>query len=124
MSILNTRVTPKDEILETMQQWLTDTLGDAVEMMMPELAEMFLEDGPLLMMDLRDALAAEEANALKDAAHSLKGSCASLGLVMLSQHYQVLESAAKSEDFNTAIAAMPATEAEFNQVIDLFKEIA
>jgi HPt (histidine-containing phosphotransfer) domain-containing protein len=56
-----------------------------------ELIDLFLEDAPGQVESMRAALAGADADTLKRAAHSLKGSCSNLGLEALAGHAAVLE---------------------------------
>lgn len=123
MNTVEIKVTPKDHILATMQSWLVETLGDAADMMLPELAQIFLEDSPPLLDGMYDAIGSQDPIVLKETSHSLKGSCSSMGLIALAEHCQFVESCSKSGDFSTAAARMPALEAEFDQVVGLFNDL-
>ncbi|MEM7333314.1 MAG: Hpt domain-containing protein [Chloroflexota bacterium] len=123
MTVFNAEVTPKNEIMQTMKEWLSESLGDAFDIMLPELAEMYLEDGPVLLGEIKSAIAEQDPKALKESSHALKGSSASMGLANLAQHCQVVENCSKTADFATATMKMPQVEAEFNQVISLFQEM-
>ena len=114
MTIMQLETTPKEEIMAIMQ---------AVDILMPELIEMYLDDGPHLLQEVYQAIEAQDAIALKNSAHTLKGSSDSMGLKTLAAHCQNVENCAKSGDFSTAQALMPQLEAEFNQVISLFESI-
>lgn len=50
-----------------------------------ELIDLFLQDAPARMTVIRDAVAREDWQALSAAAHSLKGSCGSLGAVRMAE---------------------------------------
>jgi len=123
MTVFNVEVTPKNEILATMKEWLSESLGDAFDIMLPELAEMYLEDGPVLLNGIKNAIAAQDPKALKETSHALKGSSASLGLAVLAKHCQIIEDCSKTADFSTASLNMPQVEAEFNQIISLFQDM-
>lgn len=123
MTVLHTEVTAKEQILETMKGWLLETLGDSVDIMLPELAEMFLEDGPVLFSGIKDAIATQDRVLLKERSHALKGSSASMGLEVLASHCQVVENCSKEGDFATAVSQMPLLQAEFDQVISLFNDL-
>ncbi|PIE18689.1 MAG: hypothetical protein CSA65_04235 [Proteobacteria bacterium] len=56
-----------------------------------ELIELFLEDAPAQLETMGAALGGGDANTLKRAAHSLKGSCSNLGLNTLSSCAAALE---------------------------------
>lgn len=123
MDKVDVGVTSQDEILSGMRAWLADTLGDAVDMMLPELAEIFVEDSPPLLDKIHAALTSGDQMTLKDAAHTLKGSCASMGIVNLAAHCQLVETAAKENNMLAASAAMPRLETEFNQVMRVMNEL-
>ena len=92
----------QDDIIKNMQDWLTETLGDSAEFMIPELAEMFLEDAPPLITKIQDGLEIGDGKLVKEAAHTLKGSSASMGLHAFSSHCKSIEQFAKSEDLSSA----------------------
>ncbi len=123
MSVFNVAVTSKNEILEGMKAWLSESLGDSFDIMLPELAEMYIEDGPALLGDIKNAIAQQDTTGLKNSAHALKGCSSSLGLSVLAQHCQVVESSSSTADFEMASSKMPELEAEFNQVISVFEEL-
>ena len=121
MTVFNVAATPKNEILEGMKAWLSESLGDSFDIMLPELAEMYIEDGPALLSDIKNAIAQQDATALKNSAHALKGCSSSLGLSILAKHCQVVESSSATADFAMASSKMSELEAEFNQVISVFE---
>lgn len=123
MTIMPIEITPKEEILSTMRAWLEETLGDSMDMLIQELVEMYLEDGPLLLQEVYQAIEQEDAKNLKDTAHTLKGSSASMGFEALVSHCQEVENCAISQDFQLARTKMCPLEAEFNQVISLLESL-
>ena len=58
---------------------LRDSLGDDVDVLLPELRTLFKDEGPRLLSAIDEAVEASDASALAAAAHTLKGSAASLG---------------------------------------------
>jgi len=106
----------RDEILKNMQDWLTETLGDSAEFMIPELAEMFLEDAPPLITKIQNGFELGNGNQVKEAAHTLKGSSASMGLHAFSIHCKKIEMFAKSGDLAESAKSFPNLEAEYAQV--------
>jgi HPt (histidine-containing phosphotransfer) domain-containing protein len=58
--------------------------------------ETFLEETPQLMADLQNALAANDAEAFRRAAHSMKSNAATFGATRLSELAKELESIAKA----------------------------
>lgn len=73
---------------------LEDELGGDV---IVELVELFLEDAPLQVATMRQALSGADGERLKRAAHSLKGSCSNLGLERLAGAAAKLEQHAAAE---------------------------
>jgi HPt (histidine-containing phosphotransfer) domain-containing protein len=82
--------------------------GDPV--LLGELAGLFLADCPRLLTALRGALAGENAEGLRVAAHTLKGSLACLGAVPAARQAQQLEGLARGGDLAAAAAALAAVE--------------
>ena len=69
---------------------LQDVLGDDLADLFAE----FLEDAPVLINQINEALESGSTDALRHAAHTLKGSSGNLGINGLSSHCQALERAA------------------------------
>jgi HPt (histidine-containing phosphotransfer) domain-containing protein len=67
---------------------LEDELGADVAV---ELIDLFICDGPEQLSTMRQAATGSDAEALKRAAHSMKGSCGNLGLQSLSDKAAELE---------------------------------
>jgi signal transduction histidine kinase/CheY-like chemotaxis protein/HPt (histidine-containing phosphotransfer) domain-containing protein len=70
-----------------------------------ELGAIFLEDAPAHMIAMRDAIASGDATALRFAAHTLKGSAATLTARRVASGALVLESMGKAGDLSGAAAA-------------------
>ena len=51
-----------------------------------ELVDTFLEEAPTMLNDLRDALAAQDADKFRRAAHSLKSNCNTFGALAHGRH--------------------------------------
>jgi len=62
---------------------LRDLQEDGDDDLLSELIDLFLADAPARIAAIRDAIAREDWPDLATAAHSLKGSCGSLGAVHL-----------------------------------------
>lgn len=63
--------------------------------MVPVLVNMFLEEAPAQVSDLKDAFAAADASRVRHIAHSLKSSAATLGATKLAQVFAELEQRAR-----------------------------
>ena len=91
---------------------LTAATGGDAELV-AELSTLFSDEGARLMNALREALAGGDAAAVTSAAHSLKGSIASLGGRAAQAAALRLEMLGRERDVEGARAAMPELEAEF-----------
>jgi HPt (histidine-containing phosphotransfer) domain-containing protein len=78
---------------------LKETLGDDF---IPELISTYLEETPLLITNMQQALAEGKAEAFGRAAHSIKSSSASLGALDFSAQARDLEMIGKSGDLGQA----------------------
>ena len=67
---------------------LKDTTGAEFAL---ELVDTFLEEAPSMLADLRDALAAQDADKFRRAAHSLKSNCNTFGALTLGAMARELE---------------------------------
>jgi HPt (histidine-containing phosphotransfer) domain-containing protein len=72
-----------------------------------ELAGLFLEDSPLRLAEIESALEGSDRESLERAAHTLKGSAASLGGARTADVALRLEKLAQEGDFTQARAAFP-----------------
>ncbi|MCA9920917.1 MAG: Hpt domain-containing protein [Anaerolineales bacterium] len=116
-------VSQPESILKEMNEWLTETLGDSAEFMIPELAEMFLEDAPSLVQMIQYALSQNDVVQVRNAAHTLKGSSASMGLHIFSKHCKEIETQAKTGNLAAAAKQFPQFEAEYMQVVSALQTI-
>ena len=76
-----------------------------------EIIQMFLEDCPPRVVEIRDAVAKGDADALKSAAHSLKGSAAYMSASIVRGHAADLERMGREEDLGGAQASVDALDA-------------
>ncbi|MFQ5399848.1 MAG: Hpt domain-containing protein [Anaerolineae bacterium] len=116
--------TPTAEIIATMLDELSETMGDMAEEMIFELAPMFLEDAPMLMEDLRRAIASQDATAVQQSAHTLKGSSGSMGIMKLSSLLKDMEAIGRHGNLEAAGHKMEQIEAEYEQVRRVLQQYA
>jgi HPt (histidine-containing phosphotransfer) domain-containing protein len=83
--------------------------GDAE--LLAEIVELFLEDSPRLMGEVRAAVAAGDAGALKRAAHTLKGAASNFGAAAVVAACLELEAMSRSGDLAAAVPARDRLEA-------------
>ena len=89
----------KSPLDEKTLAYLRATLGDDF---LPELIAAYLEETPLLIKDLQQALAEGNAQAFTRPAHSIKSSSSSLGALDFSKKARELETIGKSGDLSQA----------------------
>ena len=75
------------------------------EDLLREIAGLFLDDYPQLVVKIQESLAANDANGLERASHSLKGSVANFGAEPAYQAALELERMGRSNDLTQARAA-------------------
>jgi HPt (histidine-containing phosphotransfer) domain-containing protein len=105
-----------EEIKTKMLTELHESMGDIAEDILPELAPMLLEDAPEMLKSLDLAVQAGNAVKVKELAHTLKGSCASMGIVGLAAICQEIENMGKTNDLALAADRLNDANAEYEQV--------
>lgn len=75
---------------------LFEELRDILEDEFPVLISTYIHDSGLRVNDLRAAMTLGDADAVRKAAHSLKGSSANLGLVYLANLCRIVEDEARA----------------------------
>jgi len=83
-----------------------------------ELIEIFLDDGPKLMSQAREAQAEGDAAVLQRAAHTLKGSVRLFGAIQAFDLCFELESLAKRSELQQAAAAIARLEEELERLVE------
>lgn len=89
------------------------TLQDVMEAEYPVLLDTFLVDSEQRVRLLGQACRSAEADALRQAAHSFKGSCSNMGALELAALCQALEECAQQQALGDAAALIEAIEREF-----------
>lgn len=103
-------------IIEEMRTSLHNSVGESADLLLPELAAMFLDDAPTLIRELDSALAAGDAIRVRELAHALKGSSISMGLLHFSQLCDEIEQQAKTADLTHIDTKVKNLEAAFEQI--------
>lgn len=85
--------------------------------LLAELIDLFLEDAPARVAGMRDAIAREDWRALASWAHSLKGSCGSLGAL------QMAEICGRLEQHGRLGAARPPAEMMYRELEGHFEVV-
>ena len=105
-----------EEIRVRMLADLQESMGDIAEELLLELAPMLLEDAPEMLKSLNLAIGAGNAQKVKELAHTLKGSCASMGIAGLAAICQEIENMGQANDMALASVRLEHAQAEYEQV--------
>ena len=81
-----------------------------------EIGQIFLESSDALFERMVSAQALSDAESMKQAAHSLKSSCANIGGMTLAQHLNEIESLAKTGRMDETAPLMQQVSLEFDQL--------
>jgi HPt (histidine-containing phosphotransfer) domain-containing protein len=91
--------------------------------LLERLVSTYVSTAARLVAQAAYALRAGDAMSLQHAAHTLKSSSANLGAIGLSRRFGDLERHARSGALDEARGMWPATQAEYEQVVQALKEI-
>ncbi len=97
------------------------TLQDVMEAEYPVLLDTFLLDSEERLRLLQQACRSGEAESLRQAAHSFKGSCSNMGAVLLAELCRQLEEAAQLGQIDAALQLIEHIEREFAIVRILYR---
>ena len=97
------------------------TLRDVMENEYPVLLDTFIVDSEERLRGLQQGLEGADAQALRLAAHSFKGSCSNMGAVLLASLCKQLEDLARREQLDGVAPLLGHIEREFAIVRILFK---
>lgn len=89
-----------------------------------EVVAAFLIEGPTLSDEIRQALAAGDANRLRHGAHTLKGALRTLGIELAAQLAGELEEIGRSGDLAQAPAHVARLESQLDQILSEAKSFA
>ena len=88
-----------------------------------EVIEVFNEDAPKLLQDMRQALTTHDADLFRRAAHSLKSNSAEFGAVKLSEMAKELEMMGKEGRLAEVSEKVARAEAEYEIVKEALREL-
>lgn len=95
---------------------LRSAMGESGIQLMNDLINIFLEDTPRKIKEIEAAVKRRDAIAIRETAHPLKSSSASLGAVLFSEMCQQLEDMGTRRSLNGAEEGMEILAAEFDRV--------
>jgi CheY-like chemotaxis protein len=90
--------------------------------MLAKVVALYLDSSKTLVEALRQAVPAQDATALREAAHSLKSSSATLGAIALAGHCEALEAMGQSQTLLQAAELLTQLEVEYTAVCQAFSE--
>ena len=117
---MHERQTESPEVFDRGQAM--DATGGDPELL-KEIVGIFLEDFPRMVGDLERALDAADAEAVRRAAHTLKGSVAVLGAKALAVAAKDAEDGARTGDLDAAMAAFARVEEEAKRLVPVLEEL-
>lgn len=112
----------QDIIDPTGLQNLLDSIGGD-ESFLGELIEAYLEDSPNLLAEMHQALASNDSEIFRRAAHSLKSNSANFGAMSLSKMSGELEELAKSGALDKASVKLAQVERDYWKVKEALESI-
>lgn len=115
MKIPGTPASPA-EIEEKMLAYLRETSGETAVNLLPELAQLYLEDTAKQITDVGSAVAANDAVKLRQAGHALKGSSAIMGFDRLAALAKEVERLGKEGQVQKAASLLPDLQNEYQPV--------
>jgi CheY-like chemotaxis protein/HPt (histidine-containing phosphotransfer) domain-containing protein len=89
---------------------------DGDENLLRELVQLFLDDCPRLLIDLRNAIAQQDAATLQRVAHTIKGAVANFGDRSAGETARQLETMGKNQNLNSASDACTALEYRIEKI--------
>jgi PAS domain S-box-containing protein len=94
-------------------QALRQMAGSRATQVLAEIIDNYLEEAPQLLQAMRAAVTSQDAAALRQAAHTLRGTSANLGAIALSQLCKTLEAIGDAGITTGALAVLSQVEAEY-----------
>lgn len=104
------------QLQQDVKNALEDVMGDSSPEMLNEMATIFLEDAVPLIEQIKSSSANQDPSSAVLAAHTLKGSSATIGLEKFAQLCLSLEISGKENDIATLNNLIPLLETEYEQI--------
>jgi HPt (histidine-containing phosphotransfer) domain-containing protein len=112
--------TPKSVIFDR-EEFVSRSLGN-IELSR-YVATIFIENGPEYIESIRKALSDQDAGALRQSAHKLKGATATMALPALSEIAHRLEEFAETEQMEKATRLLPELQQQFEQAVEALRKL-
>ncbi|MGH1363439.1 MAG: Hpt domain-containing protein [Calditrichia bacterium] len=110
-----------DSVLD--RQELYSRVDDDMELLQ-ELIELFLEDYPQLMSEINESIQSENADGLKAAAHTLKGSVSNFCAQKAVDAALKLEISGSKQDFTSGVADFHTLKEAMDEVSQALEELS
>jgi signal transduction histidine kinase/DNA-binding response OmpR family regulator/HPt (histidine-containing phosphotransfer) domain-containing protein len=108
--------TPSEPIEAKVLQSFREMAGDMADLVLVEMIDCYLEEGPKLLSAIAQAIAQNDAVQLRSSAHNLKASSATLGAITLSNICRKLEVMSRIGNTEYGVDKLPQLEAEYERV--------
>lgn len=95
---------------------LEAVMGDSSPEMLDEMSSIFLQDAAPLLQQMKVGFAHRDFNAIVAAAHTLKGSSATIGLEKLADLSQAVELSCKAQEVNKIGPLIASLEVEYTHI--------
>ncbi len=104
------------QIQNSVKDALEQVMGDSSPEMLDEMASIFLEDAVPLITQMREGLANRDFTSISMAAHALKGSSATIGLLPFSELCLAVEASSKQGQAELTRSNLASLEADYPTV--------
>lgn len=104
------------QIQHNVKTALETVMGDSSPEMLDEMSSIFLEDATPLIQQMKDGVAASDFNAITIAAHTLKGSSATIGLEKFAELCLAVELSSKAQETDNLGSSIASIEAEYTHI--------
>ena len=95
---------------------LAEVMGDSSPEMLDEMSSIFLEDALPLIDQIKSGYLSQNFDSIKMAAHALKGSSATIGLITFAEICQQVENSSKANQLDGLDGQIAAMEIEYSQI--------
>ena len=102
---------------------LREMAGAKASTVLTKIINNYLEDAPQLLQNIREAVAADDGEALRQSAHSLRSSSANLGAMTLSNLCKELEIMGREGNVTNAKVIIPQIESEYQNIKGFFQKV-
>jgi HPt (histidine-containing phosphotransfer) domain-containing protein len=109
-------MTAEPRIDPTVINELIDLGPETGVQLVKDLVELFSSEAPLRLGAMREGLAAQDANAIAQAAHAMRGGAGNLGAVAVGQLCTRIEHAARNGDLATLAPLLDRLDSELDYV--------